>query len=653
MRKTIFGKIVAVISILALISGCRNSSSTGGKKPDANASEGVVDMTLATKIAGEYVPPEATQDNSEKLPVTGTRYYVSHSQGSDDNDGLSPETPWRTLRKVSSYAFQPGDGIFLKCGDVWEGDYVDLTVGGTREKPIYFSSYGTGTRPWIRTSRRISNDIFPEKFDKRLSVGIQLTSVSGWYIRDLIITDCQLGISVNNAHNKPMKGGLTIEYCDIRDITAQQKWTPVAYGDNWDGYPYYACGISIWGAKSEPDSALAHMSMENALEHLKITNCTIADCDTGAHIRGVTGSLLFADCVIDNPHMEGVCLETHSYPTSAPGVIDNIKILGASVQRGMWWGTTAMQFNICKNIICRNSEFAYTGNGHENMDMTGGDFEGLDENITLENCYIHDNGGSGWLIMTNPSWGFTGGKPVDHVNLRILNCRFENNGLASGAAAFLRHANNQYVNGMIVGNTILKVSEDQPLNDIYENKVCADAGISGLTESFPLNYEVRDNVIGVYEAPKKSLAADEVIRWDFDNGYDVTSWQAWTGVVSFCITGQYMHGTLNGEASEATVQSPTKLGISAGAVKRFEVKLKNKTDASTFKVYIKNNEKDDFTEEKSFSFTINQHTKSFETYSVDVSDLDFMQQDIYQIRLMPCVEAKDGYFQIDSLRLLK
>ena len=114
-----------------------------------------------------------------------------------------------------------------------------------------------------------------------------------------------------------------------------------------------------------------------------------------------------------------------------------------------------------------------------------------------------------------------------------------------------------------------------------------------------------------------------------------------------------MHGTLNGEASEATVQSPTKLRISAGAVKRFEVKLKNKTDASTFKVYIKNNEKDDFTEEKSFSFTINQHTKSFETYSVDVSDLDFMQQDIYQIRLMPCVEAKDGYFQIDSLRLLK
>lgn len=653
MRKIGFIKIIAMICVLALLGGCQ-SVSDGNNDSDVTVNKGAANMSSLTTVSGEYVPPEATQDNSEELPVTGTRYYVSHSEGNDNNDGLSPDTPWRTLRKVSNYEFKPGDGIFLKCGDVWEGDYVDLDDSGTLKNPIYFSSYGTGTRPWIRSSRRITNDIFSEKyFDKRLSVGIQITSASGWYIRDLIITDCQLGISMNNPYNKPMKGGLTIEYCDIRDITAQQKWVPVAYGDNWDGFPYYACGISIWGAKSVASGSTSHMSLENALEHLKITNCTIVDCDVGAHIRGVTGSLLFKDCVIDNPHVEGVNLETHSYPADAPGIVDNIKILGASVQRGMWWGTTAMQFNICKNIICRNSEFAYTGNGHENMDMTGGDFEGLDENITLENCYIHDNGGSGWLIMTNPAWGFTNGKPNDHVNLQILNCRIENNGLATGAAAFLRHANNQYVNGKIIGNTILKTSEDQPLNDIYENDLCADAGIAGLTESFPLNYEVRDNTVGIYEAPEKKLADNEVVRWDFDNGYDVTSWQGWDGVVSFCITGQYMHGTLNGETTEAAVQTPTKLGISASPVKTFEVALKNKTEAKTFKVYIKNSEEDSFTEEKSFTFTINPNTKAIETYSVDVSGLDFMQEDIYQIRLLPCVEAKDGYFQIDSLRLLK
>lgn len=651
--KKILIKIGAVISVFSFISGCQVFHFTGEKNNGLKISEGAIDMTSLTEIKDMYVPPKATQDNSQELNVTGTRYYVSQSQGNDDNDGLSPQTPWRTLRKVSSFDFKPGDGVFLKCGDVWEGDYVDLSVSGTRENPIIFSSYGNGTRPWIKTSRRISNDIFPVKFDKKLSVGIQITSASGWYIRDLIITDCQLGISLNNVSNKPMKGGLTIEFCDIRDITSQEKWAPVAHGDNWDGYPYYACGISIWGAKSELSGQMTHMSLENALEHLKITNCTIVDCDTGAHIRGVKGSFLFSDCIIDNPHVEGVCLETHSYPENAPGILDNIKVLGASVQRGMWWGTTAMQFNICKNIICRNSEFAYTGNGHENMDMTGGDFEGLDENITLENCYIHDNGGSGWLIMTNPEWGFTNGNPNDHVNLQILNCRFENNGLASGAAAFLRHANNERVNGKIIGNTILKASEDQPLNDIYDNELSAKAGIAGLTESFPLNYETRDNTVGIYKAQKNTLKDNEVMCWNFDKGYDATSWQGWEGVVSFCITGQYMHGTLNGESTEATVQSPSKLGLSASSIKTFEVKVKNKTDAKTFKVYIKNSEKDEFTEEKAFTFNINQKTKAIETYSVDVSSLDFMQQEIYQIRLMPCVEAKDGYFQIDSIRLLK
>ena len=640
-------RITVLLCCFVMVIGCNNPN------PPSNDVQGGVYMKREAKVTGIYMPPDASQDNSIALPVSGTRYYVSSSEGSDDNSGTSPDNPWRTLRKVSSFEFVPGDGVFLKCGDVWEGDFVDLRISGTLEKPIYFSSYGEGTRPWIRTSRRIKNEIFPEKYDRKLSVGIQITSASGWYIRDLIITDCQLGISLNNAYNKPMKGGLTIELCDIRDITSGDKWVPVAYGDNWDGYPYYACGISIWGAKSLPSGSKSHMSLENALEHLKITNCTIVDCDTGAHIRGISGSLLFKDCLIDNPHMEGVCLETHSYPTNAPGIIDNIRVLGASVQRGMWWGTTAMQFNICKNIICRNSEFAYTGNGHENMDMTGGDFEGLDENITLENCYIHDNGGSGWLIMTNPAWGFENGKPTDHVNLQILNCRIENNGLATGAAAFLRHDNNQRVNGKIIGNTILKATPEQPLNDIYNNELSAAAGISGLTEKFPLNYEVKDNTVGIYKKEERTLAKEEVAVWDFNEGYSVSSWHEWDGVVSFCITGQYLHGTLNGETTEACIQSPPKLGIDASVLKTFEVSLKNKTDAKTFKVYVKNTADDSFTEDKSFSFAINSNTKTVETYTVDISDIPFMQENIYQMRIMPCLEAKDGYFQIDQIRLLK
>ena len=56
----------------------------------------------------------------DELIVTGTRYFVS-TNGCDDNDGLNEETPWKSLDKVSSFAFKKGDGVFFKRGDLFRG----------------------------------------------------------------------------------------------------------------------------------------------------------------------------------------------------------------------------------------------------------------------------------------------------------------------------------------------------------------------------------------------------------------------------------------------------------------------------------------------------------------------------------------------------
>jgi hypothetical protein len=54
-------------------------------------------MALAVLCAGAYA----------------TTYYVDPA-GSNGNDGLSPQTPWRTLLKVGISTFQPGDVILLR-----------------------------------------------------------------------------------------------------------------------------------------------------------------------------------------------------------------------------------------------------------------------------------------------------------------------------------------------------------------------------------------------------------------------------------------------------------------------------------------------------------------------------------------------------------
>ena len=38
-------------------------------------------------------------------------YFVDATNGNDENDGLSPDLPWRTIEKVNHQRFYPGDSI--------------------------------------------------------------------------------------------------------------------------------------------------------------------------------------------------------------------------------------------------------------------------------------------------------------------------------------------------------------------------------------------------------------------------------------------------------------------------------------------------------------------------------------------------------------
>ncbi len=50
--------------------------------------------------------------------ASATTYYVDPA-GSNGNNGLTPQTAWRTLLKVGISTFQPGDVILFKRDGVW------------------------------------------------------------------------------------------------------------------------------------------------------------------------------------------------------------------------------------------------------------------------------------------------------------------------------------------------------------------------------------------------------------------------------------------------------------------------------------------------------------------------------------------------------
>jgi len=91
--------------------------------------------------ANLYNQAALLQDNN----VNGNDYYVS-SAGNDLNNGLSPESPWRTVSKVNSFILSPGDRVFFRRGDEWKESLL-VDESGTYGAMITFGAYGTGEKP--------------------------------------------------------------------------------------------------------------------------------------------------------------------------------------------------------------------------------------------------------------------------------------------------------------------------------------------------------------------------------------------------------------------------------------------------------------------------------------------------------------------------
>lgn len=137
----------ATALISALILACSAGTATGAAPTDATA-------------------PEQT--------TGGTSYYVDCSSGDDAKSGTSAGTAWRTLQKVNSVVFHPGDKILFRKGSTCQGQLVPQGSGSDK-KPIAVGSYGSGARPKLVAS------------DARAAV--YLHNVEGWEIRGLDISD--------------------------------------------------------------------------------------------------------------------------------------------------------------------------------------------------------------------------------------------------------------------------------------------------------------------------------------------------------------------------------------------------------------------------------------------------------------------------------
>jgi len=84
----------------------------------------------------------------QAMCLGATYYCVDATNGNDNNDGLSLGSAWKTIAKVNSQTFRPGDSVLFKRGEVWRERLI-VPSSGKAGAPITFAAYGTGEKPEI------------------------------------------------------------------------------------------------------------------------------------------------------------------------------------------------------------------------------------------------------------------------------------------------------------------------------------------------------------------------------------------------------------------------------------------------------------------------------------------------------------------------
>jgi hypothetical protein len=189
---------------------------------------------LRLQLAGQGV----AYDNC-RLEVTSERqspagdFYISSSEGSDFNDGRTPETAWESFANVSRTLFSAGDRILLKRGDRWTSQ-LTLFGSGSGDSPVELTAYGSGKDPLIEKS-----DIYSDKC-------IVMESPSNWRISNIELAKAKIGIYLRFQMSSYHEN-ITIEDCYFRDMDQAQLWDPSNYNYELSFNTAVMAGGKIWG----------------------------------------------------------------------------------------------------------------------------------------------------------------------------------------------------------------------------------------------------------------------------------------------------------------------------------------------------------------------------------------------------------------------
>lgn len=292
----------------------------------------------------------------------GAVYYVS-AEGNDANDGLSPESAWKTLSKVSQFDFSAGDTVRFRRGDVFRG-FVKT------HPSVKYCAYGDGEKPrFYGWEKNLADPELWEIFDSDKNI---------WKLTEKILDCGTLVFNEGERHSRKLipsfRGGRFVcRYDEEREFFVSEEMT-----EDLDIFCKHDLSLTSKPSKGE-NFGIPSLDWDTLGElYLR--------CDAGNpgevfdSIEALTRRHMFFVKNNENVTIENLCIKyvgTHAISASSTR---GLTVIGCEI--GWIGGAIQHYFGTDPNYPeGRRGSVTRYGNGVE--------IYGSCDNYTVKNCYIY------------------------------------------------------------------------------------------------------------------------------------------------------------------------------------------------------------------------------------------------------------------------
>ena len=324
--------------------------------------------------------------------LTTTKYYVDATNGNDANPGNSITAPWKSVAKVNSTKFTPGDSILFKCGEVWNGVSLHPLGSGTAGRPIVVSKYGNGNLPKIVADSIGVHNIHAVYLFNQQYITISNLEVTNNYAATMVDTVVTFGVHVVGTNAGVLKG-ISIKNMVVHDVTG------------------------TYGSKPESGGILCQVtgtSNVTTFDSLIIEGCKVYNVDrtgistqsswSGRDINGDYGTspwrpfthVYIRNNRIDSAAGNGIIIRNSQSPVVEHNIVWKCGIY--------YTGNAVFTFN-CNDALVQYNEVAYTVYNSNDVDASALDGDYRCHRTVFQYNYTHDNDGGFAVVVCAPTTG--------------------------------------------------------------------------------------------------------------------------------------------------------------------------------------------------------------------------------------------------------